>query len=251
MLTWLTSLGFPVSMMLIVLQLNGSINPNISGSDLFHSRKKYNCSVFFGGVASRMSPNIYNNAIKVKIMRIILLLLLGCLITSCAQIRLASIDVTYGERQTLYFTGRGSAAGIMMDSLLGGAGIAIGIAIDEGIAKDISAAIVASNPKFSMDILVKAVLHQQVSQGINIDGLKSIVINKYGFQSAPDDKVVPLLELQFICESGVARKVTFASSEKTLAITFEQSKTDGKLVEEQLRSSVESVLNAQDHSCSK
>lgn len=87
-------------------------------------------------------------------------------IASCAQIRSPSIDVICGERQSLYFTGRGAAASMMMDSLMGGAGIAIGIAIDEGIAKDISAVLLASNPKFSMDELVKTVLSEQAKQRV-------------------------------------------------------------------------------------
>ncbi len=176
-------------------------------------------------------------------MRIILLLLTCCLITSCTHTRTLPIDVTYGERQSLYFTGRGSAAGIMMDSMLGGAGIAIGIAIDEGIAKDISAAIVASNPKFTMDGLVKDVLREKVEQGMNADGLKSVVITKYGFQAAPDDKVAPLVSLKFICESVAIPAVEFTANNKERAIPFGQSKTDGKLVEKFLRDAVLEVLS--------
>lgn len=176
-------------------------------------------------------------------MRIILLLLTCCLITSCTHTRTLPIDVTYGERQSLYFTGRGSAAGIMMDSMLGGAGIAIGIAIDEGIAKDISAAIVASNPKFTMDGLVKDALREKVKQGMNADGLKSVVITKYGFQAAPDDKVVPLVSLKFICESVAIPAVEFTANNKERAIPFGQSKADGKLVEKLLRDAVVEVLS--------
>ena len=175
-------------------------------------------------------------------MRIILLLLICCLITSCTRTRAPPVQVTYGERQSLYFTGRGSAAGIMMDSLLGGAGIAIGIAIDEGIAKDISAAILAANPDFSMDALVRDVLHEKVKQGMNVNGLTSVVIVKYGFQAAPDDKVVPLVVLQLNCESAAIPVIEFISDEKEKAIPFEQSKTDGALVEKLLRDTTGELL---------
>lgn len=176
-------------------------------------------------------------------MRIILLLLTYCLITSCTQTRTSPVEVTYGERQSLYFTGRGSAAGIMMDSVLGGAGIAIGIAIDEGIAKDISAAILASNPEFTMDGLVKDVLKEKVQQGMNVDGLKSLVITKYGFQAAPDDKVAPLVALRFTCESAALPVIEFTSDNKDQAIPFDQSKTNGKLVEKLLRDAVAELLD--------
>lgn len=175
-------------------------------------------------------------------MRIILLLLICCLMTSCTKTRTPPVEVTYGERQSLYFTGRGSAAGIMMDSVLGGAGIAIGIAIDEGIAKDISAAILSSNPEFTMDGLVKDALKEKVKQGMNVDGLKSVVITKYGFQVAPDDKVAPLVALQFTCESADIPVVEFTSDNKDQTIPFDQSKTNGKLVEKLLRDAVVELL---------
>lgn len=183
---------------------------------------------------------IYNqhNDIQIKIMRIILLLLTCCLITSCTQTRTPSIEVTYGERQSLYFTGRGSAAGIMMDSVLGGAGIAIGIAIDEGIAKDISVAILASNPDFSMKVLIEEALRARKL----VAGLRSVVIDKYGFQAAPDDNVIPLMQLKFICISGSSHKVSFVTNENVTAIPFEQSKTNGRLVEKLLRDAVAELL---------
>lgn len=162
--------------------------------------------------------------------------------TSCTKTRTPPVEVTYGERQSLYFTGRGSAAGIMMDSVLGGAGIAIGIAIDEGIAKDISAAILSSNPEFTMDGLVKDALKEKVKQGMNVDGLKSVVITKYGFQVAPDDKVAPLVALQFTCESADIPVVEFTSDNKDQTIPFDQSKTNGKLVEKLLRDAVVELL---------
>lgn len=156
------------------------------------------------------------------------------LFVGCAHKLVDKVEVSSGERGQLYFTGRGSAAGMMMDSLLGGAGIAIGIAIDEGIAKDISSALLINNPKFSMAALVKDVLREQAKEGVNLNGLKSIVIEKYGFQSAPDDRVVPLLELQLTCESGASSNIKFVPNESSQSITFEQAKTNGKLVEREL-----------------
>ena len=162
---------------------------------------------------------------------------------ACAVNNHDDIQVAYGEHQTLYFTGRGVAAGIMMDSLLGGTGVAIGIAIDEGISKDIAAAISVNNPSFSMGALVKDALDGTVSQGVNIDGLKSVIVEKYGFQSAPDDTVIPLLELQLVCRSGLIQKINFVPNELDRALPFDKVKTDGSLAEKALRGAVEVIFS--------
>lgn len=182
-------------------------------------------------------------------MHFFFLLILSGLILSCTHNPATMISIGLGDRQTLYFTGKGAAAGMMMDAFLGGAGVAIGIAIDEGIAKDISSALQINNPKFSMDVLVKDVLRDEAKHGLNLDGLKSIVIEKYGFQSAPDDRVVALLELQLMCESGASNNIKFVPSKSSQSITFEQAKTDGKLVENQLREAVEELLKSIDKAC--
>jgi hypothetical protein len=165
---------------------------------------------------------------------------------ACASKNGHDIQVTYGERQTLYFTGRGAAAGVMMDSLLGGTGVAIGIAIDEGISKDIAAAILVNNPHFSMDSLVKDALFDAASQG-NFKGLKSVIIEKYGFQSAPEDTVLPLLEIQLVCKSGVVQKIKFVPDEADVAIPFDKVKIDGDLAEKKLRQAVSRVLAQPDY----
>lgn len=183
-------------------------------------------------------------------MRLISILTFSLLV-GCAHNVAQFIPITYGEREALYFTGRGSAAGIMMDAYMGGAGVAIGIAIDEGIAKDISSALFANNPKFSMVALVGGVLREQEKKGVSIAGLKSVVVEKFGFQSASDDKVIPLLEMQFVCDSGSPQKIKLVPDEHVQSITFEQSKTDGALVENQLRAAVDVLINKNSRICSE
>ena len=57
-------------------------------------------------------------------------------LSACVS-KFATPQIVYGDKSTLSFSGKGAAAGMMMDAYMGGAGVAIGIAIDEGIAKDI------------------------------------------------------------------------------------------------------------------
>jgi hypothetical protein len=103
-------------------------------------------------------------------------------------------QITYLDRDSLNFTGRGSAAGVMLDSVMNGAGIAIGIAIDQGIAKDISNNILRNNPRFDFRELVRQRLEKSA-----ITGVDSIIIKTYGFKSAPgEDRVSAWIDLDII-----------------------------------------------------
>lgn len=171
-----------------------------------------------------------------------IILVFGLLLVACAS---RDVDVAIGDREDLYFTGRGAAAGIMMDSLLGGGtGVAIGIAIDEGIAKDVASALSVEEPEFDIRTLVRRALAERAAGGGNIKNLKSIIIDRYGFQSANDDNVVPLLELQLICSSNTVHQVSFVSSEgDDLSIPFDQVKSDGALVRDKLNGAIAATLN--------
>jgi hypothetical protein len=64
-----------------------------------------------------------------------------------------NIHVTYAEDFRIRFSGKGAGAGMMLMGSMGPMGIAIGVAIDEGIAKDIRTALENSNER--VDSLVK------------------------------------------------------------------------------------------------
>lgn len=176
-------------------------------------------------------------------MRIILLLLVSCLIISCAHTPAPSIPVEFGDRQTLFFTGKGAAAGIMMDSLLGGVGVAIGIAIDEGIAKDISAAIQKANPEFDIRKLVQEQL-VIVSDEVVTKNWQSLVIEKYGFNVVEGDFVSPVLELTVNCKGG-AGKIHFERNPTASAkAELELIKKDGEVAENLLRQAVMETIQS-------
>jgi hypothetical protein len=64
-----------------------------------------------------------------------------------------NIHVTYAEDFRIRFSGKGAGAGMMLMGSMGPMGIAIGVAIDEGIAKDIRAAL--ENSGVSIDAVLK------------------------------------------------------------------------------------------------
>lgn len=176
-------------------------------------------------------------------MRIAFLLVLSCFVLSCTHTQKQPIPVSFGDRDALFFTGKGAAAGIMMDAFLNGAGVAIGIAIDEGIAKDISAAIQKANPQFDIRNLVREQL-VTVSKELVTENWQGLVIEKYGFQVGDGDFVSPVLELRVNCTDG-ARPIRF---EKDSTVSNEAElgliKTDGKVAEGLLQRAVVETIDS-------
>ena len=97
--------------------------------------------------------------------RLTVLILLISGFISCTTFTAKSPPIEFKDRQTLVFTGKGAAAGIMLDSVMGGVGVAIGIAIDEGIAKDIAKSIYEINPDYDFLKVGSDVL--QANKGIS------------------------------------------------------------------------------------
>ena len=120
---------------------------------------------------------------------------------SCSVMRPTPQHVDFGDRKTLAFTGKGAAAGMMMDAYLGGAGVAIGIAIDEGIAKDIEKNLSQRAGGFDMLQLVRAELHLVKYKKQDVT---NIVLDTYGFKTYPGegDKVTAWLKIRFSGKAG-------------------------------------------------
>jgi hypothetical protein len=139
-----------------------------------------------------------------------LLFILLLLLSACATQPSINIPVVLGENKTLDFTGKGAAAGIMLDAVMGGAGIAIGIAIDKGIAKDIAKNLVEHKPLFNMvelvDAHIKTAIKHQGNKNspsrLQCSQLQSseVIIERYGFKtvSGGDDLVSAWLELSVL-----------------------------------------------------
>ncbi len=128
----------------------------------------------------------------------IFILLLIFFLTACVTQPSPKILVSLSDNQTLDFTGKGAAAGIMLDSVMGGAGIAIGIAIDKGIAKDIAKNLSNHIPLFN----IVDNIDQQLKTAITKNHLKylpnlQIAIEHYGFKtfSSGEDAASAWLEV--------------------------------------------------------
>ena len=179
--------------------------------------------------------------------RLISLFACCLLILGCATKTVAPQNITYGERSTLNFTGKGAAAGMMMDAYMGGAGVAIGIAIDEGIAKDIAANL-ASRPG-GFDML--ALMGQELKSTAKITNKKRkqifstrIIVETYGFRSAKGDgdKVSAWFKIRF-SDQGSDVVLNYPDDFASPAvIEFNDAKKNPELAFNTLKSATDLVL---------
>ncbi|HEY6528753.1 MAG TPA: hypothetical protein VIZ65_08660 [Cellvibrionaceae bacterium] len=101
----------------------------------------------------------------------------------------------------LIFTGRGAASGPMLMSAMGPAGIAVGLAIDVGIGKDIERFGFAEGLKVN-DLFFAAIntisAQPKLARGFfTVKQLPNFQLNKIGFTELPgqDNKIIPAIEL--------------------------------------------------------
>jgi hypothetical protein len=121
-------------------------------------------------------------------------------------------SVVIDDPQRLRFQGKGAAAGMMMSSSMGPMGIAIGVAIDEGIAKDLQLALDRSGCR--LDSLVDRAFEQALSRHNHLAIKESpaspskevvtIQIRRIGFIVLPGevDNVFAEIKAQLIYRGG-------------------------------------------------
>jgi hypothetical protein len=99
-----------------------------------------------------------------------------------------SADIYLADGAGFSYSGRGSGAGVALMSTMGPAGIAVGVAIDEGIRKDLEASAISAG----FDI-VKLLQSSSISA-------QSIEILDYGMKDIPgtDDLMFPYLKMRVV-----------------------------------------------------
>ncbi|MBB1422062.1 hypothetical protein H5200_09045 [Pseudoalteromonas sp. SG43-7] len=111
-----------------------------------------------------------------KIIILSLLMLLGCQ-------TLNTIPIEVNISQEVTFSGKGAGAGIALMSAMGPSGLAIGLAIDVGIAKEIKKNITHQQLESS----IKSILSKYNSVQLQNDHIHYFEITTLKFQSFSDD----------------------------------------------------------------
>lgn len=167
------------------------------------------------------------------ILQSILIFLLLCLLISCQSV--PDVTVTFQDKESLSFTGRGSAAGVMMDSLMPG-GIAIGIAIDEGIAKDIARNIQNHYPQFNFLELVKVRVRNK--------NIETVSIKTWGFKSTADQGLVSAWMILDITTAVQRKQIIYPDDFSDIKTwDFDKVKQDSSVAVELLTGAVDHVFN--------
>jgi len=123
------------------------------------------------------------------------------IVSSCAHI--VPPKVTIVNDNELRFSGKGSGAGMMLSSAMGAMGIAIGFAIDEGIAKDIRKA--ADNYNFDIDLLLKDYFSQAKVKSRSKQ--LSVKVERYGFTTWPVGKDGVMPQLHITVSDGIHKPI--------------------------------------------
>jgi len=110
------------------------------------------------------------------------------------------VTSTVTDPDRIRFQGKGAGAGMMLSGSMGPMGIAIGVAIDEGIGKEIDATATQANVKFTA--LFENKLRKFIatnSQYADVNNI-AVTIERYGFmtQSGDNDPVSAEIKAHFI-----------------------------------------------------
>lgn len=154
----------------------------------------------------------------------------------------AEIIVQVDEPARIRFSGKGAGAGMMLSSSMGPMGIAIGVAIDEGIGKEINETAVQGG--FTIEkILVDA--FQAADKDL------TITVKRYGFVLArgdfPEDSVFPELDLEI--QMANAEPVSYRFPGAVEGVNADEKLQVWSL--EQLKTHPESVITAFEYAAQK
>ena len=154
-----------------------------------------------------------------KLVKLCLLTCLLCLF-SCSSLtnKPLNYDVTLPDPNRIRFEGKGAAAGMMLSGTMGPMGMAIGIAIDEGISKKIDAT--ATEYGFTIEDVLRAefmsiqgtaFMDKHVFDASSEYSHLIVKVIKYGFKTYPGDGdlVIPVLELEFVLDDVVKYQLSF------------------------------------------
>lgn len=158
-----------------------------------------------------------------RMRKILTLGAIALILSACTNLPSTNISITEPDR--IRFHGKGAGAGVMLMSSMGPMGIAIGVAIDEGIGKDIDQAAKASG------FDVQQLLLQHLPAKHNIT---AITIERYGFvlRSGKDDPAAPQLHIAATKTDGEITQIKYPEEfdeKEVSAYPLEQLKQDGQL----------------------
>ncbi|MEM9101176.1 MAG: hypothetical protein AAGB12_02540 [Pseudomonadota bacterium] len=119
------------------------------------------------------------------VLRFLIFVIFSWILTACESNSVkpaaTTIKISFSEPNRIRFQGKGAGAGAMLSSSMGPMGIAIGVAIDEGIAKDIQST--ADQANIQIEELARKLAAKHLSS-LNMASL-ALHVERYGFITQP------------------------------------------------------------------
>ena len=119
--------------------------------------------------------------------------------SGCSSVSLfvqGPIEITYSSSDRISVQGKGAGAGMALMSTMGPVGIALGVAIDEGIANDIR------NNADNSGVEFQALFQQAVEQTNLFKQAESIEVKQYGFVIKNGSKDYVAAEIRALVTMG-------------------------------------------------
>ncbi len=162
-----------------------------------------------------------------------------------------TLTIKWSEPQKLHFQGKGAGAGIALMSTMGAMGMAIGVAIDEGIAKDISKTRAASG-KTIEDIFNQANSDASLQLNwitSNITEQPALVIERIEFNivTGKNDATGVKIKALYTDTTGKQAKLNYPNDypdHKPKSFPLEELKSNNELANQLLLEGFEVILAA-------
>lgn len=141
----------------------------------------------------------------------------------------SAAEILYSSPDRISFQGKGAGAGMALMSSMGPVGIALGVAIDEGIAKDIRETAQQGGVKF------KALLYSAVDDLSTLQQAERIEVKRYGFviKDGSNDYVAAEIHL-LVMQDGQTEDLVLSSWNRQKAeelwITLDDVKTNAESI---------------------
>jgi len=194
----------------------------------------------------------------IRLLTVTLAFLLGaCSFIDTKPAEQAAISVSIEGQDRIRFSGKGAGAGMMMSASMGSMGIAIGVAIDEGISKEIHESFVASGGNFAEIVesetraWLSKVCHENPKKLRSLCFSRSsmmVRVYRYGFvtTSGEADPVKVELDVGLVMgDQGEIRK-NLTELNDALAAPLEGVKKDGVMSTRLLTTGYQTLLEAYD-----
>jgi len=197
-----------------------------------------------------MFTNLFYFTVKILSVALSVLMLSSC--TSLKVPKQEYVRMTFPEPNRITFQGKGAGAGMALMGAMGPMGIALGVAIDEGIAKDLrkSASKGGFNIRQSVSIIIPKVTQGQWAAEFDqsLDSNLELRITKYGFKTTggKDDATSAELSIQLLADGGQIKVIKYPSDfeDKTEIPSYplDQLKSDGEAARTLLHNAFETAL---------